>query len=70
MVGSSSLVRLIAGVRFKAFSVVDHDIRRSPLVRGISLLDCIYVYEFDQDVRGVAGHSLDNAASYKDGDMG
>jgi len=59
-----------AGVGFEAFSVSDHDIRRSPLVQGISLVDCINVYEFDQDVRGIAGHFLDNAASHKDGDMG
>src|SRR6266566_8829405 len=57
-----------AGVRFKPFSLVDHDIRRAPFVRGISLVDRIHVQELDQHVRGVTGHFLDDAASHNDGD--
>jgi hypothetical protein len=58
-----------AGVCFKAFSVGDHNVRRPPLVRWIAFLDRIHVQEFDQDVRGIAGDFLHDAASYKDGNM-
>src|SRR6266566_7089673 len=58
-----------AGVGFKASSVVDYDIRRVPLVRGISLLDRVHVQELDQHVRGIAGHFLNHSASHEDGDM-
>jgi hypothetical protein len=57
-----------AGVRIKAFSVVDDDIWSTPFVRGISLLDRIHIQEFDQDVGGITGDFLHNAASHKDGD--
>jgi hypothetical protein len=59
-----------AGVGFKAFSAGDHNIRRPPFVRGIAFLDCIQVQEFDQDVRGIVGHFLNDTASYNDSDMG
>jgi hypothetical protein len=39
-----------AGVRVKVSWVVDHDVRRAPLVWGISLLDRTKVQAFDQDV--------------------
>jgi hypothetical protein len=57
-----------AGVRSKILSVGDHDIRWAPLVRGISFLDGIHVEEFYQNIWGITGHFLDDAASHNDGD--
>jgi len=68
MAGSSSLVRLIAGIRVKVLWIMDHNIGRSPLVGGISLLDCIHIYEFDRNVSGIAGDLLNDSASHKNGD--
>jgi hypothetical protein len=55
---------LSAGVGFKAFSVMDHEIRWPSFVRGLSFLDCIHVQEFDQHVRGITGDFLHAVAAY------
>jgi Transposase DDE domain len=57
-----------AGVGFEMLWIGDHDVRRAPLVRGISLLDRIHVQKFNQHVRGITGHFLHDAASHKDRD--
>src|SRR6266850_6759881 len=58
-----------AGVCVEVLWVGDHNIRRSPLVRGISLVDRIHVQEFDPHVCSITGDFLNDTASYKDGNV-
>jgi hypothetical protein len=53
----------------KVSRVGNHNIRRAPLIRGISLLDRVHVQELDQHVRGIAGYFLNHSAPHKDGNM-